>query len=517
MANSWRMDDLDGGLKLAADLSNLHGLGAEFMDSQHQQVYDMSEVLSLPMFKSETTFPESVADMSDHYAVDINSLTSCHIEQEKTHKSPASPTSPRFAIILKAQTAPGRKLNEETLTYLNQSQSYEILLQCLSGLPDGNQFLKSTVRVGFHDRKYQVVESEKFEEWISHRQNERILEIDVPMCVGIHDVANQAPYTNFAQFKWETKADTRLFIKVNCVSSEFTKGKSGGESGIPLRLQIDTYLSSSTLKDKPVNTSGCKIKVFKPKGADRKLKSEKSKHENLSKEETDTLQPSYDVTVLKELEPLESSTLKRNASSSSSSGFQGDASWLSPCSSLLSQLQLTGTMTASTPLTHSPRQQQQQQDSSQQSSQSPHVSGIADNFPQNSIADSTVEETQRWLEFNRFNHFLTTFANFKGSDLLMLTRSDLIQLCGPADGIRLASRPLLTIYVSPEWEQSDTGMTEYHAIFLEHLTANELKQKLAVKCQLETSQVYTLYKQGPTGILIYIDDEMPLMDSGESS
>ncbi len=40
MVNSWRIDDLDGGLKLAADLSNLQGLGTDFMEGQ--QAYDMS-------------------------------------------------------------------------------------------------------------------------------------------------------------------------------------------------------------------------------------------------------------------------------------------------------------------------------------------------------------------------------------------------------------------------------------------------------------------------------------------
>ncbi len=38
---------------------------------------------------------------------------------------------------------------------------------------------------------------------------------------------------------------------------------TGGESGIPLRLQIDTYLSNSSTDDGPVNSSGCQIKVFK--------------------------------------------------------------------------------------------------------------------------------------------------------------------------------------------------------------------------------------------------------------
>ena len=57
-----------------------------------------------------------------------------------------------------------------------------------------------------------------------------------------------------------------------------------------------------------------------------------------------------------------------------------------------------------------------------------------------------------------------------------------------------ASRPLLTMYVSPEWRQSDTGMKEYHAIFLEHLTVEELKMKLALKCDLEACDTYAIFK-----------------------
>lgn len=57
-----------------------------------------------------------------------------------------------------------------------------------------------------------------------------------------------------------------------------------------------------------------------------------------------------------------------------------------------------------------------------------------------------------------------------------------------------ASRPLLTMYVSPEWRQSDTGMKEYHAIFLEHLTCEELQKKVALKCDLEPTDTYAIYK-----------------------
>jgi len=496
MANGWRLDDLDGGVQLAADMSNLQGLGGEIIGGQ--QVYDMSEVLSLPLFKSEEDFAAALAFPSSNIeSIPINNIKS----QEPERSAP----SPSFAIILKAPTSPGRKVGEETLTYLNQSQAYEILLQCISGVPPEEQFLKGSIRLGFHDRKYQVVEIEKFEEWATNRPNESLLQIDIPMCVGISNVARKGQYSNIIEFQWDRKSDTRLFFRINCVSSEFTKGKSGGESGIPLRLQLDVYYANSQCDESPLASAGCQVKVFKPKGADRKLKSEKQKHENLPKEETEALQASCEVTVLKELEPLESSQ-SRISPTASSSGFHGDASWLSPCSSMFSQLQLTGSINSSTPLT-----QRQQPKSPPAVTRS--QAAIAQ--VQRLVSDSTVEETQNWLKINRFHNFVGIFVDFKGSDLLALSRSDLIQLCGPADGIRLhnalqarASRPLLTMYVSPEWRQSDTGMKEYHAIFLEHLTVDELRRKLALKCDLDPTDTYAIYKQGPTGIWIFVDDEM---------
>lgn len=38
---------------------------------------------------------------------------------------------------------------------------------------------------------------------------------------------------------------------------------------------------------------------------------------------------------------------------------------------------------------------------------------------------------------NRFDKYLSTFANFGGSDMLRMSKDDLIQICGQADGIRL--------------------------------------------------------------------------------
>lgn len=50
------------------------------------------------------------------------------------------------------------------------------------------------------------------------------------------------------------------------------------------------------------------------------------------------------------------------------------------------------------------------------------------------------------------------------------------------------------MYVTPEWHQSDTGMREYHAMFLEQLTVEDLKKKLAKKCCIEESNIVAVLK-----------------------
>ena len=50
---------------------------------------------------------------------------------------------------------------------------------------------------------------------------------------------------------------------------------------------------------------------------------------------------------------------------------------------------------------------------------------------------STVDHARTWLTANRFGQFLSLLANYICQDLLRLSRRDLVDLCGAADGIRL--------------------------------------------------------------------------------
>ena len=68
--------------------------------------------------------------------------------------------------------------------------------------------------------------------------NERILEIDSPLSYGMADVKQEASSLNSVSFLWDPTRDTGVFVKVHCISTEFTPKKHGGERGVPFRLQV---------------------------------------------------------------------------------------------------------------------------------------------------------------------------------------------------------------------------------------------------------------------------------------
>ncbi|EPQ04995.1 Upstream-binding protein 1 [Myotis brandtii] len=89
--------------------------------------------------------------------------------------------------------------------------------------------------------------------------------------------------------------------EVHCISTEFTPRKKGGEKGVPFRLQIDTFKPSDKgLPPEHLHSAGCLIKVFKPKGADRKLKTDREKVEKQPLHERDKYQAACESTVFVE-------------------------------------------------------------------------------------------------------------------------------------------------------------------------------------------------------------------------
>ena len=68
-----------------------------------------------------------------------------------------------------------------------------------------------------------------------------MLEIDNNSSFGIIEVRLSEVYTNAAEIIWNGKTGASIFFRCNCTSTAFAPHKHGGEKGIHMRLQIDTY------------------------------------------------------------------------------------------------------------------------------------------------------------------------------------------------------------------------------------------------------------------------------------
>ncbi|XP_056438828.1 upstream-binding protein 1 isoform X5 [Gadus chalcogrammus] len=534
MAWVLKMDDatIESGLVHDFDAS-LSGIGQELGAG----AYSMSDVLALPIFKQEdSSLPDDV----------------------ETKNLP-------FQYVLCAATSPAVKLHDETLTYLNQGQSYEVRMldnRKPGELPEiHNKMVKSTVRVVFHDRRLQYTEHQQLEGWKWNRPGDRLLDIDIPMSVGIVEPKTNPSQLNAAEFLWDINKRTSVFVQVHCISTEFTPRKHGGEKGVPFRIQIDTFAPGEAADyTEHLHSSSCQIKVFKPKGADRKQKTDREKMEKRTALEKEKYQPSYDTTILSEsnatcaldlllsmcvpgssqmrLEPIIEDAADHELKKSSKRTLPADCGdslakrgscspW--PDNAYVSTNQAATPSFTSSPLSTYTASSVPDSESSSPNHQADPVSNV--NTEQLSPTAS-IQDAQKWLLKNRFNSYARLFSHFSGSDLLKLTRDDLVQICGAADGIRLFNalksrsvRPRLTLYVcqealieSPLLERrgnsengepgSPSSLYVYHALYLEDLTAAELIRKMASVCNLPLCTINQVYRQGPTGIHILLSDQM---------
>uniref|UniRef100_A0A3B4ZFA7 Upstream-binding protein 1 n=1 Tax=Stegastes partitus TaxID=144197 RepID=A0A3B4ZFA7_9TELE len=484
MAWVLKMDDatIESGLVHDFDAS-LSGIGQELGAG----AYSMSDVLALPIFK-----------------------------QEDSSLPPESETkNPPFQYVLCAATSPAVKLHDETLTYLNQGQSYEVRMldnRKPGELPElNNKMVKSTVRVVFHDRRLQYTEHQQLEGWKWNRPGDRLLDIDIPMSVGIVEPKTHPSQLNAAEFLWDMNKRTSVFVQVHCISTEFTPRKHGGEKGVPFRIQIDTFTQGDSGEyTEHLHSASCQIKVFKPKGADRKQKTDREKMEKRTPQEKEKYQPSYDTTILSEtrLEPIIEDAGDHELKKSSKRTLPAD------CGDSLAK---RGSVSFPAVL-HSSF-------SSDSSSPNHQADPGSHGNSEQLSPTASIQDTQKWLLKNRFSSYTRLFSHFSGSDLLKLTRDDLVQICGPADGIRLFNalksrsvRPRLTVYVCQESPQespllerhgtNENGEHMYHALYLEELTAAELIRKMACVCSLPLGKINQVYRQGPTGIHILLSDQM---------
>lgn len=424
----------------------------------------------------------------------LDSSSNSNLACTMSHESPQcgktlAPTESKFQYVLAAPTSIATKNNEDTLTYLNQGQSYEIKLKKLGDLATyRGKILKSIIKICFHERRLQYMEKEQINQWKASRPGERIVEIDVPLSYGLCHVSQpNNQMLNTVEIQWDPMKEVGAYIQVNCISTEFTPKKHGGEKGVPFRIQIETYLDTNGDGCyTPIHAAACQIKVFKLKGADRKHKQDREKIQKRTRAEQEKYQPSFECTILSDI-PSDSITPPICYSPENSNGNPANG---------------TSNRTTSPVVPRSPVQITKYENPvfnpnsthpigiNSVSSSNSNVKAVADansssprrveteDFIPNISIDSSPAVLAQWMTYHRLNQHISTFAHYSGADLLRMSKEDIIQICGVADGIRMyntlhskAIKPRLRIYVSFDG-------SSYHAVYLHEASVFELTRKL---------------------------------------
>ncbi|XP_027705808.1 grainyhead-like protein 2 homolog isoform X3 [Vombatus ursinus] len=188
-------------------------------------------------------------------------------------------TASTFQYTLEATKSLRQKQGEGPMTYLNKGQFYAITL---SETGDNKCFrhpiskVRSVVMVVFSEDKNRDEQLKYWKYWHSrqHTAKQRVLDIaDYKESFNTIGNIEEIAY-NAVSFTWDVNEEAKIFITVNCLSTDFSSQK--GVKGLPLMIQIDTY-SYNNRSNKPIHRAYCQIKVFCDKGAERKIRDEERK------------------------------------------------------------------------------------------------------------------------------------------------------------------------------------------------------------------------------------------------
>ncbi|KAM3851109.1 grainyhead-like protein 1 homolog isoform 3-T3 [Vipera latastei] len=188
-------------------------------------------------------------------------------------------TGNNFEYTLEASKSLRQKPGDNTMTYLNKGQFYPITLKEISGAERIHQPIskvRSVIMVVFAEDKSREDQLRHWKYWHSrqHTAKQRCIDIaDYKESFNTINNIEEIAY-NAISFTWDINDEAKVFIAVNCLSTDFSSQK--GVKGLPLNLQIDTY-SYNNRSNKPIHRAYCQIKVFCDKGAERKIRDEERK------------------------------------------------------------------------------------------------------------------------------------------------------------------------------------------------------------------------------------------------
>ncbi|XP_012993125.1 grainyhead-like protein 1 homolog isoform X6 [Esox lucius] len=257
----------------------------------------------------DSTFPETYKDTSQEvfsFPGDLQ-LRMASITPEEYSSFDTAPGN-NFEYTLEASKSLRQKTGDGTMTYLNKGQFYPISLREMDNSKGLHPISKvrSVVMVVFGEEKCREDQLKHWKYWHSrqHTAKQRCIDIaDYKESFNTISNIEEISY-NAISFTWDINEEAKIFISVNCLSTDFSSQK--GVKGLPLNLQIDTY-SYNNRSNKPIHRAFCQIKVFCDKGAERKIRDEERKQSRrkVVDVKVSLLQKRNDVTTFKMMTDFE--------------------------------------------------------------------------------------------------------------------------------------------------------------------------------------------------------------------
>ncbi|KAF3833936.1 hypothetical protein F7725_025140 [Dissostichus mawsoni] len=247
-------------------------LNTEHQESKREHYSSSSEAVpadggspALAHVKAEVYAPVFMTGAGLHYRGEGEELSSRRSQQKYHAPSSLAPDGfiyheegvDSFQYTLDATRSLRQKQGEGPMTYLNKGQFYAVTLNELSAnkrLRHPISKVRSVIMVVFSEDK---------------NRDEQLKYWNFNTIGNIEEIAYNA-----ISFTWDVNEEAKIFITVNCLSTDFSSQK--GVKGLPLMIQIDTY-SYNNRSNKPLHRAYSQIKVFCDKGAERKIRDEERK------------------------------------------------------------------------------------------------------------------------------------------------------------------------------------------------------------------------------------------------
>nr|XP_015213300.1 PREDICTED: grainyhead-like protein 2 homolog [Lepisosteus oculatus] len=241
-----------------------------------QSPYDVPAVSHSAYMKDDqrstpdSTYEDSYKDEQEKYR------TSSLGAEEFIYDPPGVDT---FQYTLEATKSLRQRQGEGPMTYLNKGQFYAVTLSETGAnkcLRHPISKVRSVIMVVFSEDKNRDEQLKYWKYWHSrqHTAKQRVLDIaDYKESFNTIGNIEEIAY-NAVSFTWDVNEEAKIFITVNCLSTDFSSQK--GVKGLPLMIQIDTY-SYNNRSNKPIHRAFSQIKVFCDKGAERKIRDEERK------------------------------------------------------------------------------------------------------------------------------------------------------------------------------------------------------------------------------------------------